>query len=84
LEIDRGDEGKIFFSAIITMAHALGMRVVAEGVENATQVNILNDLDCDEIQGYFVSRPLAANALQEFLQRMKSPHASAKASRVEK
>lgn len=72
VEIDQGDEGKIFFAAIITMAHALGMRVVAEGVENATQVDILNDLDCDEIQGYFVSRPLAANALQEFLQRVQN------------
>lgn len=72
LEIDQGREGRIFFSAIITMAHALGMRVVAEGVENATQVDILKDLDCDEIQGYFVSHPLTANALQEFLEHMRS------------
>jgi len=74
LEIEHGNEGRIFFSAIITMAHALGMRVVAEGVENAAQLDILNDLDCDEIQGYFVSHPLAASALQDFLQRMRSPH----------
>ena len=74
LEIEHGNEGRIFFSAIITMAHALGMRAVAEGVENAAQLDILNDLDCDEIQGYFVSQPLAASALQDFLQRMRSPH----------
>jgi EAL domain-containing protein (putative c-di-GMP-specific phosphodiesterase class I) len=73
LEIDRRHEGRIFFSAIITMAHALGMRVVAEGVENAEQVEILKELECDEIQGYFVSHPLTAYALQEFLDRMKEP-----------
>lgn len=84
LEIEHGNEGRIFFSAIITMAHALGMRVVAEGVENAAQVDILNDLDCDEIQGYFVSHPLAANALQDFLQRMRSTDMPVAPARVEK
>jgi diguanylate cyclase (GGDEF)-like protein/PAS domain S-box-containing protein len=82
LEIEHGQEGRIFFSAIITMAHALGMRVVAEGVENAAQMDILSDLDCDEIQGYFVSHPLAASALQDFLQRMRSPRAPVAPVRV--
>lgn len=75
--IDRGAEGRILFSAIITMAHALGMRVVAEGVESGAQMDILKELDCDEIQGYFVSHPLAANALQEFLRRMQHPYSPA-------
>jgi EAL domain-containing protein (putative c-di-GMP-specific phosphodiesterase class I) len=74
LEIARRKEGKIFFSAIITMAHALGMRVVAEGVEDAEQVDILKSLDCDEIQGFLVSRPLAASALQDFLRHKKELH----------
>ena len=42
------------------MAHALEMRVVAEGVESAGQALILQSLRCDEIQGYYVSRPLPA------------------------
>ncbi len=58
------EQGKVFFRAIITMAHALGMRVVAEGVENSQQVTILRALSCDEIQGYYISRPMPPQRLQ--------------------
>jgi diguanylate cyclase (GGDEF)-like protein len=57
-EIDKTEEGRVFFTAIITMAHALGMRVVAEGVETERQIAILKRLHCDEVQGYYVARPL--------------------------
>jgi EAL domain-containing protein (putative c-di-GMP-specific phosphodiesterase class I) len=50
------------------MAHALGMRVVAEGVENLAQVNILKTLQCDEIQGFYISTPLPAGDKQPVLQ----------------
>jgi diguanylate cyclase (GGDEF)-like protein/PAS domain S-box-containing protein len=49
---------KVFYKAIITMAHALGMRVVAEGVEDEQQMAILKSLCCDELQGFYISRPL--------------------------
>jgi EAL domain-containing protein (putative c-di-GMP-specific phosphodiesterase class I) len=42
------------------MAHALQMRVVAEGVETAEQLAALQALSCDEVQGYFISRPVPA------------------------
>ena len=51
-------ESRALFSAIITMAHSLGMRVVAEGVESGEQVETLKALRCDEIQGFYISRPL--------------------------
>lgn len=54
-------EGQALFTAIITMAHSLGMRVVAEGVENAEQLDTLRSLHCDEIQGFYVSKPLPAS-----------------------
>lgn len=57
-ELGKTSEGKIFFKAIVSMAHALNMRVVAEGVETLEQLSILRILCCDEIQGYYVSRPL--------------------------
>jgi EAL domain-containing protein (putative c-di-GMP-specific phosphodiesterase class I) len=57
-ELDKSEEAKIFFTAIVTMAHALGMRVVAEGVETLSQIEILKALQCDEIQGFFISPPL--------------------------
>jgi EAL domain-containing protein (putative c-di-GMP-specific phosphodiesterase class I) len=44
--------------AIIDVAHALQLKVIAEGVENQEQLDVLRTLDCDEIQGYHVSRPL--------------------------
>ena len=43
-------------TAIIAMAHAMNVKVIAEGVENNEQLNILRDLGCDEIQGYIYSR----------------------------
>jgi len=47
--------------AIITLAHNLRLRVVAEGVETAEQLRFLQLLRCDEIQGYFFSRPCSAD-----------------------
>ena len=67
--IETSDEGIVFFTAIVTMAHALGMRVVAEGVENLAQVGLLRSLHCDEVQGYFISRPLPAGDVQPVLPR---------------
>lgn len=56
-ELDRSAEGRVFFQAIVSMAHALGMRVVAEGVETAGQLGILRELGCNEVQGYYIARP---------------------------
>ncbi len=66
-QLEKSVEGNVFFTAIITMAHALGMRVVAEGVESLDQINILKSLQCDEIQGFYLSRPLPASDLQPIL-----------------
>ncbi|RZA11451.1 MAG: EAL domain-containing protein, partial [Lysobacteraceae bacterium] len=65
--IETSAEGMVFFTAIVTMAHALGMRVVAEGVENLAQVRLLRTLQCDEVQGFFISRPLPAGDSQPVL-----------------
>jgi len=56
-------------STIITMAHSLQLKVVAEGVETAEQLAFLRAQNCDEIQGYWFSRPLTAEACLEFLDR---------------
>ena len=64
LKIDRSfvlriehPEGGALIASMIAMAHALGMRVVAEGVESRRQMRMLRALGCDEGQGYFFSRP---------------------------
>jgi EAL domain-containing protein (putative c-di-GMP-specific phosphodiesterase class I) len=66
-ELERSREGKVFFEAIVSMAHALGMEVVAEGVENAEQLAILRGLGCNEVQGYLIARPMPAEAIEALL-----------------
>jgi diguanylate cyclase (GGDEF)-like protein len=57
-ELCNSQEGLVFFQAIVSMAHALGMSVVAEGVETAQQLRMLQELQCNEVQGYYVARPM--------------------------
>ena len=68
-QLDRTEEGEIFFRAIVSMAHALGMRVVAEGVETLKQFQMLRELSCDEIQGFFISRPVPANEMSALMRK---------------
>ncbi len=53
---------------IITMSHSLGIRVIAEGVETAEQLDFLRTYECDAIQGYYFSKPLTADAMTDMLQ----------------
>jgi diguanylate cyclase (GGDEF)-like protein len=62
-ELDRSHEGRVFFQAIVSMARALGMTVVAEGVETSAQLNLLRELGCQQAQGYLLGRPVPAAAM---------------------
>ena len=62
-----GRGGVAFFRAIVSMAHVLNMSVVAEGVETEEELQILRELGCDEVQGYYISRPLPAVAAGQFI-----------------
>jgi len=53
--------------AIIDLAHSLSLKVIAEGVETAEQIQFLKDHDCDRIQGYFFSPPLPATEFEKML-----------------
>lgn len=57
------------FEAIVSMAHALDMRVVAEGVETPEQLAALQALGCEEVQGYYISRPVPAAEADLLLRR---------------
>lgn len=62
------DEGQRNLSrTIILLAHNLGIKVIAEGVETAEQLQILKDLDCDVIQGYHLEKPIPEGTLRNFL-----------------
>jgi EAL domain-containing protein (putative c-di-GMP-specific phosphodiesterase class I) len=53
--------------ALINLGHNLGMIVIAEGVETAEQRSWLHQWSCDEIQGYYYSKPLAAEVATRFI-----------------
>ena len=61
--LGNGPEGEEIVSAVINLAHALGLHVVAEGVETEQQLSILEKLRCDFAQGYLFSEPVLANDL---------------------
>jgi diguanylate cyclase (GGDEF)-like protein/PAS domain S-box-containing protein len=65
ITIDAGD--KAIAEAVIGLAHSMKLEVIAEGVENLDQLNILMDKDCDAIQGFYFSHPLPASEMTEFL-----------------
>ena len=60
LDMMKGPRGLALVSTIINLAHALELKVVAEGVETAEQSRFLRLISCDEIQGYVLSKPLPA------------------------
>ena len=66
-KIKNEDEKKLMSADIISMAHKIGLTVVAEGVEEEEQRRYLQKHDCDIIQGYLVSKPLAEADALEFL-----------------
>lgn len=59
-------------SAIISLAHSLHLRVIAEGVETNEQADLLRELKCDEIQGYLFSPGVTTVKIEEFLRQKKS------------
>jgi EAL domain-containing protein (putative c-di-GMP-specific phosphodiesterase class I) len=59
-------------TAIIGLAHDIGLEVVAEGIEWQSHIDFLQNQACDVGQGYFISRPLAAEAFPAFLETWKS------------
>jgi diguanylate cyclase (GGDEF)-like protein/PAS domain S-box-containing protein len=66
-DIDDRDDSTNITGAIIILAHQLGLKVVAEGVELPEQIEYLRNYHCDVIQGYIVSRPLPEEKILEML-----------------
>jgi EAL domain-containing protein (putative c-di-GMP-specific phosphodiesterase class I) len=63
---DRHNEAIV--DGIVKLAHSLRIQVIAEGVENSTQVTFLNQAGCNAVQGYFYSAPLPPQSLLEYLE----------------
>lgn len=67
--INCGNKKNLVIKNIIDFAHALGMKVVAEGVEQEHQMKILKEYDCDIIQGYFYSKPLSPKDFEVYIMK---------------
>lgn len=72
-DLPQDSEDQAIAQAIISMGKALGMTVVAEGVENAEQEAFLRTHGCDEMQGFLISKPLPAKQMAELLRPMDLP-----------
>jgi diguanylate cyclase (GGDEF)-like protein len=70
--LNEGTEDAAITRAIIAMAHSLELKVVAEGVENAQQLEFLREHKCDEVQGYLISRPVDASAMGDVLRKCEA------------
>ena len=64
MDLESNRENAAICAAIIAMAHALDLLVIAEGVETEAQKSYLREQKCDQIQGYLISKPLPAEALE--------------------
>jgi len=68
-------------SAVIAMAHNLRLKVVAEGVESLQQVHFLRERDCDEIQGFLISRAVPPEQICQFALRREAQPPEVSAAR---
>ncbi len=63
LDVEYSADARAVVDAVVKLAHALSLKVVAEGVENERQQRILVQLGCDELQGFLFARPMTARSL---------------------
>lgn len=66
-DMHKNPHDRALVEAMIFIAHSFDMSVIAEGVETAEQLALLKDLDCDEIQGYYYSKPLPEDKFTDLL-----------------
>jgi diguanylate cyclase len=66
MDLERSADARAVVDAVVKLAHALGKRVVAEGVETVKQRRILTEMGCDELQGFLFAQPMAANDLLQW------------------
>jgi len=67
IDVCEDHNDKKIVKMLISMAHSFGLKVIAEGVEEEKQLELLNEFNCDEIQGYLLSKPVTIEELIEIL-----------------
>ena len=72
MNLERNKSDHTIVSSTIALAHNLGLKVVAEGVETESALEILNEQNCDFAQGYFFSKPIPEELLGDYLKQARS------------
>jgi EAL domain-containing protein (putative c-di-GMP-specific phosphodiesterase class I) len=67
LNLAKNQEDFVIVRSIIELGHNLGLTVVAEGIENRESLDILEHLNCDLAQGYWISRPMPSREFSDWL-----------------
>lgn len=81
-DLEGSNDARAVVDAVIRLSHALGLRVVAEGVETSGQSDVLLQMGCDELQGYFFARPMPADMLFAWTEGRKPADAAEFSSSV--
>jgi len=81
-DLTRDERANAVAMAIISMAHSMGMTVVAEGVETEQQKQFLLDADCDVVQGYLTGRPVPAWRAGEWVETLAAEAESDESEKI--
>ena len=67
MNLEKNPSNAIILETIMTLAKGMGVKTIAEGVENQNQLDFLKSIGCDIVQGYFINKPLELDAFEEFI-----------------
>lgn len=68
VNMSNNDEDELIVRSVINLAHNFGLLVTAEGVENEETINQLQKMGCDNVQGYYISRPMPRSDLKQWIE----------------
>ena len=71
-DVDVYSDDKSIVQSIIALGHSLNLNIVAEGIERIEHLNLLNSENCEEAQGYYISKPLKADDFDEFVHQYRN------------
>ena len=72
-DIASSEDDRLIVKATIELAHTLDLKVVAEGVETLQAYELLQDMNCDYVQGYYISHPLESDQVSRWIERLVKP-----------
>ena len=72
-DIVSSEDDRLIVKATIELAHTLDLKVVAEGVETLDVCELLEEMNCDYVQGYYISRPLEAEKVADWFEKSVKP-----------